>query len=139
MATFLTHDTRPAAGAPVWTGRIMSGLAILFLTIDAGGKLFAPALMMANSPPLGLPPDTSFYQLLGFILAICTLLYAVPRTAILGAVLLTGYLGGAVASQLRVGSPLFSFTLFGVYLGLLVWGGLWLRTPALRALFPVQK
>ena len=125
--------------ASVWAGRAMSGLAILFLTIDAGGKLFAPALMIANSPPLGLPNDPGFYQLLGGILAICTILYAVPRTAVLGAVLLTGYLGGAVVSHLRVGSPVFSHTLFGVYLGLIVWGGLWLRTPALRALFPVAK
>jgi hypothetical protein len=118
---------------------MLSGLAIAFLAIDAGGKLIAPAMMIANSPPLGLPDSPAFCQLLGGILAVCTLLYAVPRTAILGAVLLTGYLGGAVAIHLRVGSPLLGFTLFGVYLGLLVWGGLWLRNPALRALFPVVK
>ena len=139
MVTVLTHDQHLSVGIQTMIGRILSGLAILFLTMDAGGKLFAPALMMANSPPLGLPNDPSFHQLLGGILAVCTLLYAVPRTAVLGAVLLTGYLGGAVMSHLRVGSPLFGFTLFGVYLGLLVWGGLWLRAPALRALFPVAR
>jgi len=116
----------------------LSALAVAFLALDAGGKLIAPELMIANSPPLGIPADPTFYRLLGAILAICTLLYALPRTAVLGAVLLTGYLGGAVASHLRVGSPLLSFTLFGVYLGLILWGGLWLREPRLRALFPVR-
>jgi hypothetical protein len=137
MEAVLTENTGSGAGALVWTGRVLSGLAILFLAMDAGGKLFAPTMMIANSPPLGIPNDPAFYQLLGGILAVCTAFYAWPRTAIFGAVLLTGYLGGAVAMHLRVGSPLLGFTLFGVYLGLLVWGGLWLRTPALRALFPV--
>ena len=94
--------------------------------------------MIANSPPLGIPADVTFYRELGAILAVCTLLYAWPRTQLLGAVLLTGYLGGAVATHLRVGSPLLSHTLFGVYVGLLVWGGLWLREPRLRALFPLK-
>ena len=94
--------------------------------------------MIANSPPLGIPVDATFYRELGAILAVCTLLYAWPRTQLLGAVLLTGYLGGAVATHLRVGSPLLSHTLFGVYVGLLVWGGLWLREPRLRALFPLK-
>jgi len=118
-------------------GRGLSGLAILFLAMDAGGKLFAPNVMIANSPPLGLPADPAFYRLLGAILAVCTALYAWPRTAMLGAVLLTGYLGGAVAAHLRVGSPLLGFTLFGVYIGLILWGGLWLRESRLRALLPL--
>lgn len=118
----------------VLAGRILSGLAIAFLAIDAGGKLLAPALMIANSPPLGLPADPGFYRLLGAILAACTALYAWPRTAPLGAVLLTGYLGGAVAIHLRVGSPLFGYTLFGVYLGILLWAGLGLRDARVRAL-----
>jgi len=117
----------------------MSGLSIAFLAMDAGGKLLAPEMMIAYSPPLGIPADPAFYRELGLILAICTILYAVPRTAFLGAVLLTGYLGGAVASHLRVGSPLLSNTLFGVYIGLFVWGGLWLREPRLRALFPFKN
>ena len=121
----------------VWAGRVLSGLAILFLVMDAGGKLFVPELMIANSPPLGLPADPAFYRLLGLILAICTALYAWPHTAMLGAVLLTGYLGGAVEAHLRVGSPLFGFTLFGVYLGLILWAGLWLRESLLRALLPL--
>ena len=120
--------------AKVRLGWALSGLSIAFLGADAAGKLIAPELMIANSPPLGLPADTGFYQLLGGILAICTALYAVPRTSVLGAVLLTGYLGGAVATHLRVGSPLLSHTLFGVYVGLLVWAGLYLRDRRVRAL-----
>jgi len=119
----------------VRVGWMLSGLAILFLAMDAAGKLFAPELMIANSPPLGLPDSPGFYRLVGAILAGCTLLYAVPRTAPLGAVLLTGYLGGAVLAHLRVGSPLFSHTLFGTYLGALAWAGLWLRDPRLRMVF----
>lgn len=125
------------ATASEWTGRGLSGLAIAFLTADAAGKLFAPEMMIANSPPLGLPSDPGFHRMLGAVLAVCTLLYVWPRTVVLGAVLLTGYLGGAIASHMRIASPLFSHTLFGIYIGLFVWGGLWLRNPALRSLFPV--
>lgn len=133
MATVLTAP--PArTDRSVVIGRVLSGLAIVFLTADAAGKLIAPDLMIANSPALGIPADPGFYRLLGGILAICTALYAFPRTAFLGAVLLTGYLGGAVFAHLRVGSPLIGFTLFGVYLGALVWGGLWLRDARVRAL-----
>lgn len=118
-------------------GWVLSGLVLLFLAMDAGGKLIAPAQMIAYSPPLGIPADVTLYRELGLILAICALLYAVPRTAVLGATLLTGYLGGAVAMHFRVGSPLFSHTLFGVYLGVLAWGGLWFREPRIRALIPI--
>ncbi len=102
--------------------------------MDEGAKLVVPSLMIANSPPLGLPADPDFYRLIGGILAVCIALYALPRTAYLGAVLLTGFLGGAVAVNVRAEMPLFSNTLFGVYVGLLVWGGLWLRDPRVRAL-----
>ena len=112
---------------------------MLFLVVDAGGKLLVPDLMIAHSPPLGLPADAGFYRQLGAILALCTLLYTIPRTAVLGAVLLTAYLGGAVACHLRVSSPLLGFTLFGVYLGLAMWGGLWLRDRRVRALLPLAR
>ncbi|MEP9358123.1 DoxX family protein [Sphingomonas sp. KR3-1] len=118
-------------------GWVLSGLVLLFLAMDAGGKLFAPAMMIANSPPLGLAPDASVYRELGAILAVCGLLYAYPRTAVLGAILLTGYLGGAIAMHFRVGNPLFSHTLFGVYLGVIAWGGLWFRDPRVRVLIPI--
>ena len=136
---------RAASAAPTpralqwWTGRILTALAVLFLGMDAGGKLIAPATMIAYSPPLGLPADLGFYRLLGAILAISTALYAWRRTAFLGAVLLTGYLGGAVATHLRVGSPLFGYTLFGVYLGIMLWAGLWLRDSRIRALMPLIR
>jgi len=119
----------------VWAGRILSGLAILALAMDAAGKLFAPELMIANRPPLGLPADPAFHRMLGAILAACVALYAWPRTSVFGAILLTGFLGGAVATHLRVGSPLASFTLVGVYLGVVIWLGLWLRDQRVRALF----
>jgi len=122
------------SGRSILAGRVLSGLVILFLAMDAGGKLFAPEAMIANSPPIGLPADPAFYRLLGAILAIATGLYAWPRTAFVGAVLLTGYLGGAIACHLRVGSPLATHTLFGLYLGIVLWGGLWLRDARLRAL-----
>ena len=130
---------RVRANSGVKIGWALSGLAILFLGTDAGAKLLVPAMMAAYTPPqLQIPTDPGFYRLLGSILAICTALYAIPRTAFLGAVLLTGYLGGAVATHLAAGSPLVSNTLFGVYLGLAVWGGLYLREPRLRALLSLH-
>jgi hypothetical protein len=124
-----------SANLSLWSGHAVTGLAVLFLATDAGCKLIVPELMIANSPPLGLPDDPGFMRLLGIILAVSAALYAWRRTSFLGALLLTAYLGGAVAIHLRVGSPLFSHTLFGTYLGLLVWGGLWLRDARVRALF----
>jgi len=120
-------------------GMVLTALVALFLALDAGGKLFAPALMIANSPPLGLPNNESFHQMLGAILAVALVLYLVPRTAVLGAIVLTGYLGGAVATHARIGSPLLSHTLFGVYLGIVLWAALWCRLPALRALVPMRQ
>ena len=121
-------------------GWALSGVAIVFLGTDAGAKLLVPAMMAAYTPPqLRIPADPGFYRLLGTILALSTILYLVPRTALLGAVLLTGYLGGAIATHLLAGSPLFSNTLFGVYIGLFVWSGLWLRQPSLRGLFPLRS
>ena len=133
-ATILGDKAGARTKGSTRTGWALSGLAILFLAADAAGKLLVPEIMIANSPPLGLPTDPGFHRVLGAILAACALLYAMPRTSIVVAVLLTGYLGGAVATHLRVGSPLLTHTLFGVYLGLLVWAGLWLRDPRLRAL-----
>ena len=132
-----THVPRPRDARRL-LGLGLSGLTVALLAADAAGKLLVPDLMIANTPPLGLPADPGFYRLLGAVLAIGVVLYALPRTALFGAVLLTGYLGGAVAIHLRVGSPVFSSTLFGVYLGIMVWCGLWLRDSRLRALFPLR-
>jgi hypothetical protein len=141
MATVAIKEPTSLRSAAIGSkiGWTLSGIAILFLGFDAGAKLIVPAMMAAYTPPqLRIPADPAFYRLLGTILALCAALYAVPRTAVLGAILLTGYLGGAVATHLIAGSPLLSNTLFGVYLGLLVWGGLWLRDPRIRALLPLR-
>lgn len=139
MTSAAIGDGESRATISVRAGWGLGGLAILFLAMDAAGKLIAPETMATYTPPqLRIPTDPGFYRLLGSILAICVALYAVPRTAILGAVLLTGYLGGAIATHLSAGSPLFSNTLFGAYLGVAIWGGLWLREPRLRALLPLR-
>ena len=132
-------DRSAATPAPVWMGRVLSGLATAFLLFDAGLKLAAPQFAIDNSPPLDWQFDIATIRTLAVLLLIPTLLYTWPRTAVLGAVLITGYLGGAIATHLRVDSPLLTHTLFGVYLGLMVWGGLWLRNPALRAIFPITS
>lgn len=120
-------------------GRVLSGLVILFLLFDAGLKLVSPETAIKYSPPnLGWPLEVGTMYLLAILLLVPTLLYIWPRTAILGAILITAYLGGAIATQVRVGNPLFSHSLFGVYLGLMLWGGLWLRDPRLRALIPLR-
>lgn len=127
----------PAGKTRARIGWALSAIVILFLVLDAGMKLAALPVVIETGEQLGWAGATA--RPLGAVLLICTLLYAVPRTAVLGAVLLTAYLGGAVATHVRIESPLFSHVLFGVYLGLFVWGGLWLREPALRALMPLRR
>jgi hypothetical protein len=122
-----------------WTGYAMSGLVILFLLFDGGIKLVPLEIVTETSAQIGLPTDVSFARALGILTLIGVVLYAIPRTSVLGAILLTGYMGGAIATHLRIGSPLFSHTLFGVYLGLLIWGGLYLRDARLRALIPFRR
>jgi uncharacterized membrane protein YphA (DoxX/SURF4 family) len=128
----------PETAAPkfVWTGRILSGLAIAFFVMDGVMKLVQPQSVTDAMKGIGWPPDPITLALLGLILLGCTALYALPRTAVLGAILLTGYLGGGVASHARLGDPLFTHDLFGVYMGLFVWGGLWFRDKRIRSLIP---
>lgn len=133
----MAETTAPVSKAALRTGWALSGLVILFLVMDTTMKLLNLPVVTQTGLTLGWPVGTA--RLLGTILLVCTALYAYPRTAILGAVLLTGYLGGAVATHLRVDSPLFTHILFGVYLGILAWGGLWLRDPRLQALFPLRR
>ena len=136
-----TLDNPGATGpgrAAVRGGWALSGLAILFFLMDGGMKLAYLPVVAEATAQLGWPADRGTILLLATLLLGSTLLYAIPRTAMLGAILLTGYLGGAVATHVRVGSPLFTHILFGVYLGLFVWGGLWFRDPRLRALFPLS-
>jgi len=133
-----THVQPPSKSARS-AGLIMSGLVILFLLFDGGIKLVPLEIVTQTSGEIGLPTDASFARLLGVLTLIGVALYAIPQTAVLGAILLTGYMGGAIATHLRIDSPLFSHTLFGVYLGLLIWGGLYLREPRLRALIPFRR
>jgi len=107
----------------LWTGRTLSALAIMFLVFDGAIKVMRHPMVLEASARLGFPPDGRAVVFTGALLLACTLLYAVPRTAIVGAVLLTGYLGGAVATQLRAGSPAFELV-FPVIVGAVVWTGL---------------
>jgi DoxX-like family len=122
----------------IWTGRALSGLVILFLVIDAGMKIAAVPIVSETAAMIGWTADPGFWRAMGLLLLAITALYAWPRTAVLGAILLTGYLGGAVATHARIDDPLFSHTLFGVYLGIALWGGLWLRDARVRILLPVS-
>jgi hypothetical protein len=108
------------------------------MLFDGGMKLVPMDVVLKASADLGYPPTAGFARLLGVLGLVSTVLYVVPRTSILGAVLLTGYMGGTVATHLRLGNPLFTHVLFGVYLAILAWGGLYLRDARLRALFPIR-
>ncbi len=122
----------------VWAGRVLTGLFALFmLGASIYPKFFLPEVVAANMTTSGWTPDKTL--LLGIIELSCLVFYLIPRTSVFGAVLMMGYLGGALASHLRVNDPLFSHTLFSVYLGLVMWGGLWLRDARLRALFPFRS
>jgi hypothetical protein len=120
----------------VRVGRVLSGLCVLFLAADGAGKLVKPAPVLAACAELGIPEDA--VAGIGVVLLACTAAYAVPATAVLGAVLLTGYLGGAVATHVRVGGPAFPVA-FATGLGVLVWVGLYLRAPRVRALLPLRR
>ena len=127
-------ETVPAAQ---WTGRILSGLVIAFMVLDAGMKLLAVQPVIDAQRELGFPDSVGLARGLGVLLLACTILYAFPKTAVLGAVLLTGYLGGAIAVHLRLDHPWLTHTLFGAYVGAAAWAGLLARRTDLRGvLFP---
>lgn len=119
------------ANAP-WIGRALSGIAIAFLLVDTVGKLLRVTPVIEGAVKLGYPE--SAVVPMGLLLLAGVVLYAIPRTSVLGAVYLTGFLGGAVATHFRVGSPLFTHVLFAVYVAMFVWGGLALRNPRLLSL-----
>ncbi|WP_271083404.1 DoxX family protein [Brevundimonas sp. NIBR11] len=126
------------ASPMVWVGRVLTGLFALFmLGASIYPKFFMPDVVAANMTTSGWTPDKTL--LLGIIELSCLVLYLIPRTALFGAVLMMAYLGGALATNLRVDNPLFSHTLFSVYLGLVMWGGLWLRDARVRAVFPILR
>ena len=134
--TVVDHTAAPTATVPGRTARIvgwvLTALVTLFLLFDSVTKLVQLPMVVEATEQMGFPAST--VPVIGGTLLVCLVLYLVPRTAVLGAVLLTGYLGGAVCAQLRIEAPLFGYLLFPVYTGVLVWLGLYLRSAALRAL-----
>lgn len=139
MNTMETANAAPAPGrASRIAGWVLSGLLIAFLVFDGAIKLVPLQVVLDTSAQFGLPADVTSARILGVLTLLCTVLYAIPRTSILGAILLTAYLGGAVATHFRIGSPIFSHLLFGVYLGLFAWGGLWFRDPRVRRMIPFR-
>jgi hypothetical protein len=131
MAGMTTNSTRR------WTGLVLSTLAILFLLFDGAIKVLKLPIAVESTVQLGYPEHV--IAGIGIMELVCLALYAFPRTAVLGAILLTGHLGGAIATQVRVGNPLFSHILFPTYVAALLWGGLWLREERLRALIPFRQ
>ena len=129
------QSTHPISKGRLWTGRVLTALAVLFLLFDAWGKLFQPRSVVEASARMGFP--VHLLTPIGVILLVCTILYAIPRTAVLGAVLLTGYLGGAVAAQLMAGAPPFE-NAFPVLFGVLVWAGIMLRDRRIQNHFPFR-
>ena len=120
----------------LWTGRVLSGLMALFLVLDGVGHLMKPAPVVEAFARLGYPLSASVG--IGFLALICTAIYVTPRTSVLGAILLTGYMGGAVSTHVRAGSTLFE-TIFPVILGALVWLGIYVRDAELRKLIPLRR
>lgn len=114
-------------------------LVVAFLAFDGAIKLVPLDVVTETLAVLGYPADVGLARLLGVLTLLCALLYAIPRTSVLGAILLTGYLGGAMATHLRADSPLFTHLLFGFYLGVIAWAGLWLRDRRVRALIPFKN
>lgn len=140
--TTVTTTNSPLAVSQVskgrlWTSRIMGGLVILFMLFDSIFKFIKPAEVVQGTVDLGY--QEHHIPVIGALGLISIVLYALPRTAFFGAVLLTGYFGGAIATHVRLDNPLFSHVLFPVYLAILAWGALWLRSERLRELFPLRS
>jgi DoxX-like family len=136
LAAQSLHSTqRTISSTRLWAGRILSGLSAMFLLMDGGMKLAKPRFVVEATVQLGYPE--SVIVGIGLVLLASTIFYLVPRTAILGAILLTGYLGGAVASKVRVEADLFNIV-FPVVFGGLLWAGLWLRDRRLQQLVPLR-
>jgi len=129
--------SRAGSRQRLWAGRVLSWLAVLFLLFDSTGKLLQVQPVIDGTIQLGYPRDIVFS--LGVILLLSVVMYVIPRTSVLGALLLTGYLGGAVATHVRVENPLFSHVLFPTYVAALLWGGLILRDARLRSFLPIRR
>jgi DoxX-like family len=138
ISTTITSDRKRSS--PTWirkTGIVISGLVTAFLAFDAAGKLAAAPQVKEATHGLGFPPGQAL--VMGIVLAVCVVVYVIPRTAVLGALGITAYLGGAVTANMRVESPLLTHTLFAVYLGVLMWVGLAMRRPQLLAVVGLRR
>jgi hypothetical protein len=135
----MEYGAQPAgvSKGQLWTGRILSGLVVAFLLFDATIHILKPAPVIAGFTQLGFPVSVSVP--LGVLELVFVILYLIPRTSVFGAILLTGYLGGAISAQVRISAPLFSTILFPIYVALFVWGGLYFRDPRVRALIPIAR
>lgn len=129
-------QTAPVSKARLWTGRVISALPVLFFLMDGIMKLVKPPIVVKSTVELGYPENVILP--IGIVLLVCTVLYVIPRTSVLGAILLTGYLGGAVATHVRVGAGAFPIV-FPIIFGVLVWGGLYLRDHRVSALIPLRR
>ena len=135
MATYAAPNT--VSTRRIWTGRVLTGLGALFMLFDGVIHILKITPVVDAFAQLGFPLGTS--RALGVIEIICVAIYLLPSTSVLGAILLTGYLGGAIATQVRVGAPLFSTTLFPIYVALFLWGGLYFRDERVRNLIPLRR
>ena len=133
----MSYEVNASVGKMAIAGWIVTGLVGAFLAMSAGFKFFTPDIVRETMSGLGWPAHHDL--MIGIIETVCVVLYLVPRTSVLGAVLETALLGGAIATNVRVDNPLFSHELFGVYLGVLVWLGLWLRDSRVRTLLPLRR
>ena len=136
-AASTTISAPPQRSTSLWIGRGLSALVVMFFLLDGAMKLPPLQPVIDAMGELGWPADAATARSLGVLMIAIVALYAYAPTSLLGAILMTAYLGGAVATHARIGSPLFTHTLFGVYVGALAWAGLWLRNPQLRALLPI--
>jgi hypothetical protein len=125
------------ASKTLWAGRVLSALAVMFLLFDSVIKVLKHPLAVESTVQLGYPEHVIVG--IGIVELVCLSLYAIPRTSVLGAIVFTGYLGGAIATHVRIGSPLFTDTLFPIYVAALIWGGLFLREDRLRTLIPFRR
>jgi hypothetical protein len=130
-------NTNQISKGTLWTSRIMSGIVILFMLFDATLKFIRPEAVIQATGELGYKEHHILVQ--GLLALIPTILYAIPRTSVFGAILLTALFGGAMATHLRVDNPLFSHLLFPVYLAILMWGGIWLRERSIQKLLPFKS
>jgi hypothetical protein len=134
---YSVNQKKSVSGAQVWTGRVISILLALSLAMGGVIDVMKPDFVVKAVTQMGYPE--SMIQPIGVVVLICVILYLIPSTAVLGAILLTGYLGGAVATHVRAGDPLLTRVLVPVYYAILLWGGLYLRYHRLRALVPFQR